>query len=428
MTDRTTTALAEALREHHGDALDGGPTAATVISGARRRRTRRRVGTVVGALGAAAATVAVVVLAAHGPRLAAPVPASTSPVTSPSRTTPTASAEPTARDARREAYAWASALPLGGPFQPVGAPVVEAGVDGRLRYRDKAGSVMLGHEPMTLQHSLRLGLGENWPTTTFVVGRGPDSSSVWAVRESASRAASKVWSGPRVLDVLGGARGIALIEGDAQEAPTRLVTIDVESMAVRSVALPPDGPQRPRLATWAQDVVTIVDGQDPLEPASAAESLSYSWSPTSGWRPGQRQRWFGAAAPGSEAADAGRNVVLVGSGGEVCARVMVASTLDPGTLTCAPGLDAQRAPDGSLVLVSRFLGGGAGVVPTVFDVADGSARELPVGPLPSPLRWESNLALAGQVPDATGQESLAFRVDLGKAHRHERLPAPLPQG
>jgi hypothetical protein len=107
---------------------------------------------------------------------------------------------------------------------------------------------------------------------------------------------------------------------------------------------------------------------------------------------------------------------------------MVGQTLEPDALTCAPRLVAERAPSGSLVLVSRFLGDGAGVVPTVFDVADGSAKDLPVGELPSPLRWESNLTLAGQVPDATGQESVAFRVDVGKGHRHDRIPEPLPQG
>ncbi|WP_323097162.1 hypothetical protein [Intrasporangium sp. YIM S08009] len=427
MTDRTTTALAEALREHHSD-LDGGASPTLVIERARRRRARRRAGAAAGVLGAAATAVAVVALAAHGPRLAAPRPAASSPITSRPEATPTTTAVPTAADARRQAYAWASALPLGGPFQPVGAPVVTSGADGRLTYRDKAGSVTLGNEPMTLEHSMRLGLGEDWPATTFVVGRGAGSSSVWAVGESGPRTGSKVWSGARVLDVLGGARGFAFIAGDAQGAPTRLVTIDVASLAVRSVALPPNGPQRPRLATWAQDSVTIVDGQDLLDPTSATESHSFSWSPTSGWRPGQRARWFGAAAPGFDGAGAGRNVVLVGSGDEVCAHLMVGTTLDPDALTCAPHLDAQHAPDGSLVLVSRFLGGSAGVVATVFDVADGSAKELPVGELPSPLRWESNLTLAGQVHDATGQKSVPFRVDLGKGQRHERLPAPLPQG
>jgi hypothetical protein len=427
MTDRTTTALAEALREHHAD-LHGGISPTIVIERARRRRARRRAGAAAGVLGAAAAAVAVVALAAPGLSLSAPVPAAPRPATSRAETTPSTAAVATLADADREVHHWASLLPLGGPFQPVGAPLVTSGADGRLTYEDKAGSSSIGSEPMTLQFLLGLGPGQNWSMTTFVVGRGRTASSVWVVRESGAHNGSRAWSGPQVLDALGGPRGIALIEGDAQGAPTRLVTIDVESLTVRSVALPPDGPPRPRLATWAQDSITIVDGQDLLDPASATESVAYSWSPTSGWRPGQRERWFGAAASGYEAADAGRNVVLVGSETEVCAHLMVGSDLVPEALTCAPRVEAQRAPDGSLVLVSRFLGEGAGVVGTVFDVSDGSAKELPVGPLHSPLRWESNLTLAGQVPDATEQESLVFRVDLGKSHRHERIPEPLPQG
>ena len=428
MTDRLTTLLAETLREHDHD-VHGGASPARVIKGARRRRARRRAAAAAGVLGAAAAATAAVVLATPGPRFATPLPAGASPVTSALATTPTTTTVATASaDARGEVYAWASALPLGGPFQPVGGPVVTSGTDGRLTYRDKAGSATLGKESMGLQHSLVLGPGENWPTTTFVVGRGTSFTGVWAIRESGPRSASKVWSGPGVLDVIGGPGGVALIEGDAHGSPTNLVIIDVESLGVRSVALPQTGPQRPRLATWAEDTITVVDGQDLLDPTSAVESQSYSWSPSSGWRPGQLQRWYGSAAPGVEPADPGRNVVLVGAGGDVCAHLMVGQTLEPDALTCAPRLEAERAPSGGLVLVSRFLGDGAGVVPTVFDVADGSATDLPVGELPSPLRWETSLTLAGQLPDATGQHSLAFRIDLGKMQRHEEIRGPLPQG
>lgn len=434
MNDRTSLALAETLREHDRDVTRDLP-AAPLIAGARRRRTRRRVTMSVAALAAAGLVFGIAVSTIPGRDASMPVPAGTGTPghvqvretsASPDGQATTAAWSPTVDE-------WVATLPVGGPFEPYTPFTVLEDRNGVPVYRHKGGEVTLGQEPFEVTRTLRAGtLGDQPSSTIIVVGEYSSGRGVvWAVSPEA-HSAKQLWRGPSVIDIMGGQHSVALIAGEPGAEPPTLELVELADGATASRMLSLDSPKQPRLATWKNGEITVIDGQASTgqhgASAPARESSAYTWSERDGWVAGPARQWLGPARTGFEQHDLGRNIVMIGTGDEVCAHLMDGPDLAAEPLTCAPDLSAEQAPMGSLVLLSRDLGEGRGFVPVVVDLADGSLRDLPVTEPMSPLRWESNLTLAGQVPDESRQGSVAFRIDLGKSARHERLPEPLPQG
>ena len=435
MNDRTSLALAETLREHDRDVTRDLP-AAPLIAGARRRRTRRRVTMSAAALAAAGLVFGIAVSTIPGRDASMPIPAGTGTpghvqVRETSAVEPDSPPTTVVRSSSIEE--WASALPVGAPFEPYEAFSLLEDRNGVPVYRDKAGDLSLGQEAFEVRRSLRAGtLGDQPSSTIIVVGEYSSGRGVvWAVSPEA-HSAKQLWRGPSVIDILGGQHSVALIAGEPGAEPPTLELVELADGATASRMLSLDSPKQPRLATWKNGEITVIDGQAAKGQDGASspvrESAAYTWSEGDGWVAGAVRRWFGPARTGFEQHDLGRNIVMIGTGDEVCAHLMDGPDLAAEPLTCAPDLSAEQAPMGSLVLLSRDLGEGRGFVPVVVDLADGSLRDLPVTEPMSPLRWESNLTLAGQVPDESRQGSVAFRIDLGKSARHERLPEPLPQG
>lgn len=432
MNDRTSLALAETLREHDRDVTRDLP-AAPLIAGARRRRTRRRVTMSAAALAAAGLVFGIAVHTIPGRDASMPVPAGTGTPghvqvretsASPDGQATTAAWSPTVDE-------WVATLPVGGPFEPYTPFTVLEDRNGVPVYRDKGGEVTLGQEPFEVTRTLRAGrLGEQSPSTMLVVGKTREQMEVvWAI-EQGTRDASELWRGRALLDIMGGQHAVVLIEGNTGRQATSLVIIELANGATGSYAMPVNAPKQPRLATWKNGEITVIDGQAAKGQDGASspvrESAAYTWSEGDGWVAGAVRRWFGPARTGFAQHDLGHNIVLVGLGDEVCAHVMDGPDLDANQLTCAPAVHAEQAPTGSLVLITGGTGDGAGGSPLVLDLSSRVTRDLPVTELGTPLQWETGSTLVGTIVSGAGDEPTGFRVDLGKAGEHQRLPVPAP--
>lgn len=90
-------------------------------------------------------------------------------------------------------------------------------------------------------------------------------------------------------------------------------------------------------------------------------------------------------------------------------------------------LALATAPVDGDVLASVFSDGRSTVVPIVVDPFTGTTADLPVDVLSSALRWETNIALVGQIASHDGTGVIGFRLSLGKSPS-ERLPEPAPTG
>ncbi|WP_374969745.1 hypothetical protein [Terrabacter sp. BE26] len=432
MTDPTTTALAETLREHDSD-LGATLLAADIMGRARRRRSVRRAVGVATALAVTTTVTAVVVSVLPGPTRGAPAPARTMPIS----TVPTRSAS-TSTPAREQdaAWTWVSRLPAGGEFSPIWLGPDAPAAHGRMTVTTKGRTHRLGNEPGRVLYVRSVGQpGWDTPQSFLVVGLLDSGDEVaWSLSE-AGPAVRELWRGRHVVDALTVPGGVALLVGPGADHATGLAIFDAARGGRRTdVDLPTSRPTRPRLATWKNGQITVVDAQvpDAQEGAGAPVSRPATYDLASrSWTAGAPARWFGVAAADAGSYAPERTVVMLGAAGdsEVCAHWMDGTAVEPDEIACGASVEAHVSPGAERVLVLTHPAGTKGMRPLVLGLALGTASvALPVDEVSDALLWESGSTLVGRTVDPDTGDPVGFRIDLGKGQQNEQLPAPPPSG